>query len=160
MRYEIEGDLLTDIADAIMEKTGKNELILPGDMPGEIAGISGSSTQDPEDKISEKYEILEYIESNGTQAIDTGIVPSANDVFYAIVTFGDDLYSWPVGGGTDTKWFGYQVNRDIAIYVGSSSSPTYNDARSWAAHPKGYIFHTPSDTQSDVSICVFLFSSE
>lgn len=177
--YTIENKTLTDIADAIREKTGKSGLIKPEDMAGEIEGIkpnlqsktataNGTVTADSGyDGLSSvvvdvsglggKYDILEYIESNGTQAIDTGIAPSANDVFYAIVTFSDDLYSWPVGGGTDTKWFGYQLNKDISIYVGSSSSPTYHDAKSWTSHPKGYIFNIPSDAQSDISICIFCY---
>lgn len=41
MRYEIERQILTDIADSIREKTGKNELIKAEDMAGEIGSISG-----------------------------------------------------------------------------------------------------------------------
>ena len=39
MRYEIEGQILTDIADSIREKTGKSALIKAEDMAGEIDGI-------------------------------------------------------------------------------------------------------------------------
>lgn len=39
MRYEIEGQILTDIADSIREKTGKSELIKAEDMAEEIDGI-------------------------------------------------------------------------------------------------------------------------
>ena len=35
----IEETTLTNIGDAIREKTGKNDLIAPGDMPREIRGI-------------------------------------------------------------------------------------------------------------------------
>ena len=39
MRYEIEGQILTDIADSIREKTGKSALIKAEDMAEEIDGI-------------------------------------------------------------------------------------------------------------------------
>ena len=42
MRYEIEGQRLTDIADAIRGKTGKSATITPEDMPDEIASIETS----------------------------------------------------------------------------------------------------------------------
>lgn len=42
----IEETTLSSIGDAIREKTGKSELIAPGDMPTEIAGITTSSGGD------------------------------------------------------------------------------------------------------------------
>lgn len=42
MRYEIDGQLLTNIGDAIRTKTGKHELIIPENMPAEISSISGT----------------------------------------------------------------------------------------------------------------------
>lgn len=44
MMYEIEGQRLSDIADAIRSKTGKSALITPEDMPNEIESIPGGSS--------------------------------------------------------------------------------------------------------------------
>lgn len=42
MRYEIDGQHLTGIANAIRAKTGKSALLTPEQMPDEISSISGS----------------------------------------------------------------------------------------------------------------------
>lgn len=41
MRYSIDGQILTDIADAINAKTGGTTALAPGDMADEIDSISG-----------------------------------------------------------------------------------------------------------------------
>lgn len=45
MRYSIEGQILTDIADAINAKTGGTTAMAPGDMADEIDSISGGGAQ-------------------------------------------------------------------------------------------------------------------
>ena len=76
--------LFTSIANAIRTKKGTSELIEAEDFPTEIASItSGVMTQEEYDQallISGEilgttlpYTKLEYIESSGTQYIDTGI---------------------------------------------------------------------------------------
>ena len=44
MMYKIEGQALSDIGDAIREKTGKGDPITPRDMPSEIASIKNGGT--------------------------------------------------------------------------------------------------------------------
>ena len=44
--YVIDGEILTDIADAIREKTGESGVIIPEDMPDAIADISGGGSLD------------------------------------------------------------------------------------------------------------------
>lgn len=45
MRYSIDGQILTDIADAINAKTGGTTALPPGDMADEIDSISGGGAQ-------------------------------------------------------------------------------------------------------------------
>lgn len=55
-----------DVADAIREKTGKSaKLEFPDEFISEIEGISGGGGDDP-------FALTDYIESSGTQWIDTG----------------------------------------------------------------------------------------
>ena len=44
-RYSIEGTTLSNIADAIRNKTNKTELIQVADMANEISNINGGNTE-------------------------------------------------------------------------------------------------------------------
>jgi hypothetical protein len=63
-------DRLTAIGDAIREKNGTTELIPLVDMPQAILDISGGGTET----------VVEYIESTGSQYIDTGVIPNNHRV--------------------------------------------------------------------------------
>ena len=64
------------IADAIRGKTGKTDGLTLDQMPGEIAGIQAGGGAS--ENLPDGYTRLEYIESSGTQWIDTGIKPTVN----------------------------------------------------------------------------------
>ena len=72
--YVIDGEILTDIADAIREKTGESGVIIPEDMPDAISDISGGGSA----RLPSEYQEVEYLESTGTQYINTGIVASSD----------------------------------------------------------------------------------
>lgn len=65
-KYTIERDTLIAIANAIRSKTGSTATMTPEEMVTAIESISGDSS------ITE----VEYIRSNGTQYIDTGVIPT------------------------------------------------------------------------------------
>ena len=117
MRYEIEGQILTDIADSIREKTGKSALIKAEDMADEIEGIkdqpilqtktatqNGTVTPDSGyDGLSsvvvdvsgdDSFALTNYIESTGTQWIDTGYIPKAYSEFEVVTKYGSSQPSF------------------------------------------------------------------
>lgn len=67
MRYEIEGDVLTGIADAIREKTGKSALITPNEMADEIGDISGAVLQ--EKTVTENGVVLPDVGYDGLSSV-------------------------------------------------------------------------------------------
>lgn len=61
-----------EIANAIREKLGSTDLYTPAQMAAAILSISGGSG------LPDGYTLLEYIQSSGTQYIDTGYNPNQN----------------------------------------------------------------------------------
>lgn len=109
--YTIENKTLTDIADAIREKTGKSGLIKPEDMAGEIEGIKPNLQS-------------KTATTNGTVTADSGY---------------DGLSSVVVdvsGGGAHTAWYGVNAP-DNAI---GSDGDAYILENENASHqlPEGY----------------------
>ena len=62
---------LDDIAEAIQEKTGSSEQMLPSEMASAVRSI-------PSGGLPSEYQEVDYIESTGTQYIDTGYIATAN----------------------------------------------------------------------------------
>lgn len=56
----LEDSVLTDIADAIREKTGESEPITPANMPSEIEGISGGGEDIPSEIIFNDFQYVDY----------------------------------------------------------------------------------------------------
>lgn len=72
-RYVIQGQTLTDIADAIREKTGTSSAMLPGAMPGYIRGIQGGGADTagiPADIVAEAERVASSIlNKKGSNAV-------------------------------------------------------------------------------------------
>lgn len=94
-KYVIDSETLTDIADAIREKTGKSALMTPLEMPGEVRSISGGGGYAPSG-----YTRLKYLQATGTQYIDTGKYLKLNSEFYIDARYSDGAqgyYAFPIG---------------------------------------------------------------
>lgn len=72
----IDSDSLTDIADSIREKLGVETTYLPSEMAAAIDSITGGGGE-------AEYILVEWIQSDGTQAIDTGEKLTAQSEIYA-----------------------------------------------------------------------------
>lgn len=59
--YLIQGSTLTDIADAIREKTGDSALMTPAEMVEAIEGISGGGGEE-----NTGFEIIDFVQDNAT----------------------------------------------------------------------------------------------
>lgn len=127
MRYEIDGQILTDIADSIREKTGKSALIKAEDMAGEIDGISGDIS------LPSGYTRLNYVRSNGEGGINTGLKANQDTVILLDFKVTYRQYWTGIAGiieGDDKRlglvWFGYASegnNQNAArIYYGAQTS--------------------------------------
>ena len=102
-----------DIAAAIREKNGTAETYKPSEMALAIANIEGGSEN--KEILPEGYRQLEYIESTGTQYIDTEY--AFTDGFSWEITFEDIAVS-------NTTLFGGRTSaaRTALLYYGNSSN--------------------------------------
>lgn len=78
-------DKLNAIGEAIRAKTGKSEKLTLDEMPTEIASISGGGGGG----IPTGYERIDYIEFNGSQLVDTGIIGNQDTQITASFTWGN-----------------------------------------------------------------------
>lgn len=113
---------LTAIADAIRGKTGKSGALTLDAMPTEIAGIE---TGGGSGKLPEGYTQLEYIESTGTQYINTGYKATSENYLikckFAITDYAANRVLF--GGGASTDIISVLITSDakLKFYVGSGS---------------------------------------
>lgn len=136
---QLDADL-TSVADAIRAKTGGTaDLTFPADFVSEIGSISGG---DVPHELPSGYTQLKYIESSGTQIIDTGVKPTVEiEVqmqFFWLQTGRYNGYAYPTGC----------LNPDIALGVtpGFNSAYSYfsfGNKKDFQANAKAY---GPSDT--------------
>lgn len=89
---------LTNIGAAIRERTGKTDLIAPGDMPAEIRGIVGGS-----DPVIQRLEIT----TNGTY-----------NVYDGVDGFGPVVVNVPQDGGPPSSFFNLTGRIDYLFYNG------------------------------------------
>lgn len=77
-------NFLTDVANAIREKTGETDIIYARDFDTKISSISGSSEPEITTRLPARYQEVEYIESiDYNNYIDTGVVfPNVKKVRY------------------------------------------------------------------------------
>lgn len=113
----IDSDSLTDIADSIREKLGVETTYLPSEMAAAIDSITGGGGGG-----EAEYVLVEWIKSDGTQAIDTGENLTADTEIYADASGVQESgkYLWMCGVQPDQsqgKYVGIQYNADeIALH--------------------------------------------
>ena len=103
-RTDTLGHFLTDVADAIREKKGTSSLILASSFDTEIESISGGGQSY---RLPDEYQEVEYIETSGTQYINSGYYANGNSQFEFKITyktnagvpFGAYNGSWQTGYG-------------------------------------------------------------
>lgn len=106
--YVIDGEILTDIADAIREKTGESGVIIPEDMPDAISDISGGGSFDISLIDGESYTTSEINLSS------LECYQSFPDGFY----YHNDIYPHPLNRSI-VKDLG-QENSSFTVYYYSS----------------------------------------
>ena len=123
----------TDACNAVREKTGGTELIKSGELGNKIRSISGGGSSGV---LPAGYTLLEYIESSGTQHINTKFVPDSNSRVVVTVKF-DSVPTAHAGlfgsrtGTTEQFWCYYRysdltfatrygTNQDIKISAAST----------------------------------------
>lgn len=131
----IAEETMTAIGEAIREKTGKTELILPANMPAEIKGITGDGSGESSDLV--KY--VTFMSENGT-----------TELYKMPVLVGDDCkdpiahgdIDTPTKESTNTQNFTYSgwaltsggaannsilknITEDITVYVAFTASVRY-----------------------------------
>lgn len=84
-------DKLTAIANAIRSKTGKTKMLSLDEMPTEIENIEAGSGEPRE------YEKVDYIQFNGTQVVDTGIICTQDTRIKVLFTRDDDIQRYLYG---------------------------------------------------------------
>lgn len=104
----INSDSLTDIADSIREKLGVETTYLPSEMAAAIDSITGGGGE-------AEYVLVEWIKSDGTQAIDTGEKLTAETEIYADASGVQESgkYIWMCGVQPDqsqSKYIGIQYS--------------------------------------------------
>lgn len=84
-KYIISGETLTDIADAIRNKTGREDMLSPVDMPKEIESIAGTDIPQYEGSFTVKPAFKEQVlqtenkiltENITVQPITKSVVPN------------------------------------------------------------------------------------
>jgi hypothetical protein len=78
-RTDTLGNFLTDVAEAIRNKTGKTDKLTPASFDTEIEGTTGGEL--PNGVLPAGYTQVEFITSDGTQRIDTGFKPTEKTNF-------------------------------------------------------------------------------
>ena len=82
--YVIEKATLTAIADSIRAKKGTTADIVPENMPEEIASIEGGGGGGGD--LPAGYSRVDYIQFDGTQTVDTGIICNQNTKIQLVFT--------------------------------------------------------------------------
>lgn len=100
-------------------------------------------------RIPTTYQELDYIESSGTQYIDTGIAPN-NNTKVKIKFFNNSLSSWYIYGSRDNDYFvftqtGSTTNDTIFARIGDIRSET-----GWKRQSAGAIYESELETKTDV----------
>lgn len=129
---------LTEIADAIREKTNTTEKINAKDFAAKIRNISSAST------------LLNYLESTGTQYIDTEIIPTADmgmRITYSVIQ--------PGSAAVCGLFKGTSTTLANAFFISSNDGTT--TTAPYVAHgTKGYVVdgsHVPLNRIATVMIC-------
>lgn len=130
---------IQDIADAIRSKSGSSDTYKVSEMATAINAISGDSTP----IIPSAYQQVEYIEATGTQYIDTGVMPTENNVaevdfeltgyvnasYVALVSASTHMYlvHFAHSSGADIRfvpcWYNYQSG---SVYYPVSLNTRYH----------------------------------
>lgn len=116
----IDSDSLTDIADSIREKLGVETTYLPSEMAAAIDSITGGGGGG-----DAEYILVEWIRSDGTQAIDTGERTTAETEIYADASATNESgkYLWLFGlypnetsGENEYIGLAYSDGRSIVVF--------------------------------------------
>ena len=115
--YKVTDTELTSIANAIRAKTGKSaQMEFPTEFVSEIGSISGGGTDD--------WTILtDYIESSGTQYIDTGYYPNDNTDVEIVADCADPQSTqFPTIFGARPQVYNPNGSKDIVIHYCDSNN--------------------------------------
>lgn len=143
----VDDAYLSAIADAIRYKTDTTNQMLPSEMAERILSISQSNS-------NMKYIELEFIETTGTQYIDTGFNPNQNtrlDITYQT----SDSDSAAIAGA-DRTWSvdAFCVYTSVAEYGSSTAAVTlYGSSKTTVSFNKNTI------TQNGTSVATFTSST-
>lgn len=139
--------LFTAIANAIRTKTGSSDTIVAEDFPEEIADIQlgkltnaqyTEATNDLDDifegvELPSTYQQVEYLESSGTQYIDTGRVPNNTDIIeqkFQSKNTTNTTYCWygsmPSSGTTTPRISMGITNGSLFFGVNYTANYSYN----------------------------------
>lgn len=118
---KINESTLTAIADAIRSKTGGSALIDPEDMADAILSISGGGGEG----LPSEYQEVEYIQTSGSQFIQTGCYPHYDSrivLDWELVDAIKGANSTPMGttDGTGTQTGSWQIRCQGYVEFGNS----------------------------------------
>lgn len=121
-RTDTLGNFLTDVAEAIRNKTGKTDKLTPASFDTEIESIVSNGGDSSESILPSGYTQLEYVKSNGTQRIDTGVLPTEETDFETTFS-SQDTY----GSSNFGSIFGTRYTYDTNAYHLGTFNARYGD---------------------------------
>lgn len=139
--YKVTDTELTSIANAIRAKTGKSsQMEFPTEFVSEIGSISGGDTDD-------WTTLTDYIESSGTQYIDTGYICNDNTKLELIANVpSNNTENFCLYGARNgeylhyTKAFGAYRNDDaLSYFVGAGNPVDYATLAPYYNHKTKYV---------------------
>lgn len=127
MDYRVSDTNLTSIADAIRNKAEISDLLSFPD--GFISTINSLVIAEPEPVLPQAYESVDYLESSGTQYIDTGVTVSGSLQYDVDISFSKLATAWSgiMGGGVANANSAFALLAKQDMYSFQHGTSAFND---------------------------------